>query len=312
VQQTDSVPDLSVNIGGIVMKNPVITASGTFGYGEEVADLYDLSCLGALTAKGISLEPQAGNRPPRICETPSGMLNAIGLQNVGVKTFVSDKLPFLKKWDTRIITNIYGHRAEDYAELARILSGADGVDGIELNISCPNVKKGGMAFGTDPDETRNVVKKVRKAASLPLIVKLSPNVTDITEFARISEGEGADALSVINTLLGMDIDNYRRLPRLSNVFGGLSGPAIRPVALRMVYQVAQSVKIPIIGMGGIMNADDAVSFLLAGASAVGVGTANFVDPMSPADMPKGIREYMIAQGMSSMEDLIGALRERKA
>ncbi|MDX1765012.1 MAG: dihydroorotate dehydrogenase [bacterium] len=300
-------PDLSVNIGGIAMKNPVITASGTFGYGEEAAEIYDLSLLGAVTAKGISLQPQQGNPPPRICETPAGMLNAIGLQNVGVEVFIRDKLPFLKQWDTRLIANVYGHSADDYGEVARILSDHDGVDGLELNISCPNVQKGGMAFGTDPLETRRVVQVVRKATTLPLIVKLSPNVTDITEFARIAEGEGADGLSVINTLLGMAIDIHRRKPRLANVLGGLSGPAIRPVALRMVYQVARAVTIPIIGMGGIMSVDDALAFLLAGAQAVAVGTGNFVDPLLPVRMPQAIGAYMISQGMASMGDLIGAL-----
>jgi dihydroorotate dehydrogenase (NAD+) catalytic subunit len=276
MQEQPTLPDLSVNIGGIRMKNPVVTASGTFGYGEEAAELYDISSLGAITVKGLSLNPQPGNSPPRICETPAGMLNAIGLQNVGVRKFVDEKLPFLRQWDTRIIANIYGHSDKEYAEVARILQDAEGVDGIELNISCPNVKQGGMAFGTDTKATRNVVKKVRKGISLPLIVKLSPNVTDITEFARIAEGEGADALSLINTLLGMVVDIHHKKPVLANRFGGLSGPAIRPVALRMVYQVARSVKVPLIGMGGIMTAEDAIAFFLAGASAVAVGTAMLV------------------------------------
>ena len=308
MEEREHQPDLSVNIGGMGMKNPVITASGTFGYGEEAAEIYDLSCLGAVTAKGISLQPQRGNRPPRICETPAGMLNAIGLQNVGVEAFIRDKLPFLKQWDTRVIVNIYGHRTEDYGEVARILSGHDGVDGLELNISCPNVQKGGMAFGTDPAETRRVVQTVRKATPLPLIVKLSPNVTDITEIARTAEGEGADGLSVINTLLGMAIDIHERRPRLANIMGGLSGPAIHPVALRMVYQVARAVAIPVVGMGGIMSVDDAVAFLLAGASAIAVGTGNFVDPLLPVRMPQGIAAYMASQGMVSMADLTGALQ----
>ncbi|MEK6777361.1 MAG: dihydroorotate dehydrogenase [bacterium] len=302
-----STPDLAVNIGGIRMKNPVITASGTFGYGEEMSELYDLSSLGGIMVKGLSLSPQPGNPPPRICETPAGMLNAIGLQNIGVRVFIEEKLPMLRRWDTRIIANIYGHDCGEYAEVARCLNDAEGVDGIELNISCPNVKKGGMAFGTDPVETRKVVKAVRRACRLPLIVKLSPNVTDITEFARAAEGEGADAISLINTLLGMAIDIHLRKPILANIMGGLSGPAIRPVALRMVYQVARSVKVPLIGMGGIMNAEDAVSFLLAGASAVAIGTANFVDPMTPLKVIHGIRDYMIQYDMTSMQDLIGAL-----
>lgn len=306
-KRSSSTPDLAVNIGGIRMKNPVITASGTFGYGEEMSELYDLSSLGGIMVKGLSLSPQPGNPPPRICETPAGMLNAIGLQNVGVRAFIEEKLPVLRRWDTRIIANIYGHDSGEYAEVARRLNDAEGVDGIELNISCPNIKKGGMAFGTDPVETRNVVKAVRRACKLPLIVKLSPNVTDITEFARAAEGEGADALSLINTLLGMAIDIHRRKPVLANIMGGLSGPAIRPVALRMVYQVARAVKVPLIGMGGIMNAEDAVSFLLAGASAVAVGTANFVDPMTPLKVIQGLRDYMIQYGMTSMQDLIGAV-----
>jgi len=304
----ERVPDLSVNLGGIRMKNPVMTASGTSGYGEEIAEIYDLSALGALTLKGLSLKPQEGNPPPRICETPAGMLNAIGLQNVGVRAFIEEKLPALRGQDVALIANIYGHRAEDYAEVARLLTEAGGVDGIELNISCPNVQKGGMAFGTDPAETRKVVRCVRKATTLPLIVKLSPNVTDITEFARIAEGEGADVLSLINTLLGMAIDVATRRPRLANGMGGLSGPAIRPVALRMVYQTARVVKIPLIGMGGIMNASDAVAFFLAGASAVALGTANFVDPLVPVHVVEGIRAYMQAEGMDTMADLVGALR----
>jgi len=306
-RRSSSAPDLTVNIGGIRMKNPVITASGTFGYGEEMSEFYDLSSLGGVMVKGLSLNPQPGNPPPRICETPAGMLNAIGLQNIGVRAFIEDKLPLLRRRETRIIANIYGQDCEEYAEVARCLNDAEGVDGIELNISCPNVKKGGMAFGTDPVETRNVVKTVRKVCRLPLIVKLSPNVTDISEFARAAEGEGADAVSLINTLLGMAIDIHSRKPKLANIMGGLSGPAIRPVALRMVYQVARAVKIPLIGMGGIMNAEDAVSFLLAGATAVAVGTANFVDPMTPLKVIQGIRDYMIQYGMASMRDLTGVL-----
>ena len=309
MKPSSSSPDLSVNIGGIQMKNPVMTASGTFGYGEEVSEIYDLSSLGAVTVKGLSLKPQSGNKPPRICETPAGMLNAIGLQNVGVHSFIETKLPFLKQWDVRVIANIYGHSEKDYAEVARILEDASGVDGLELNVSCPNVKKGGMAFGTDTASLSSVVRKVRKASRLPLIVKLSPNVTDICEFARIAEGEGADALSLINTLLGMAIDIHRRKPVLSNVMGGLSGPAIRPVALRMVYQAAKAVKIPLIGMGGIMNAEDAISFLLAGASAVATGTVNFVDPMAPLKIIQGIEDYMKENGMRSLRDLVGLLHE---
>ncbi len=307
-----SVPELAVEIAGIGMKNPVLTASGTFGYGEEMSQIYDLSQLGALTVKGLSLHPQTGNRPPRICETPAGMLNSIGLQNIGVEAFVRDKLPFLRRIDTRVLANIYGHSAEEYAAVAGILDGADGVDGIELNISCPNVKKGGMAFGTDRAETSRVVRLVRKATRLPLIVKLSPNVTDITEFARVAEDEGADALSLINTLLGMAIDIHRKRPRLSRGVGGLSGPAIRPVALRMVHQVFRVTRLPVIGMGGIVCAEDAVAFLLAGASAVSVGTANFVDPLCPLEIIVGIASYLKAHGYSSVQQLVGALEVGQA
>jgi dihydroorotate dehydrogenase (NAD+) catalytic subunit len=301
------MPDLSVEIAGILMKNPVLTASGTFGYGEEMSQIYDLSLLGALTVKGLSLRPQPGNRPPRICETPAGMLNSIGLQNIGIEAFVRDKLPFLRRIDTRVIANIYGHSAEEYAEVANILDSANGVDGIELNISCPNVKKGGMAFGTDRAETCRVVRLVRKATRLPLIVKLSPNVTDITEFALAAEDEGADALSLINTLLGMAIDIHQKRPLLSRGVGGLSGPAIRPVALRMVYQVSQVTRLPVIGMGGVVCAEDAVAFLLAGASAVSVGTANFVDPLCPLEIVAGIEDYMKGHGFSRVQELVGAL-----
>ncbi len=302
-----SAPELSVEIAGIRMKNPVLTASGTFGYGEEMAQIYDLSQLGALTVKGLSLRPQTGNRPPRICETPAGMLNSIGLQNIGVEAFVRDKLPFLRRIDTRVLANIYGHSAEEYAAVAGILDGADGVDGIELNISCPNVKKGGMAFGTDRAETGRVVRLARKATGLPLIVKLSPNVTDITEIARAAEGEGADALSLINTLLGMAVDIDRKKPRLSRGVGGLSGPAIRPVALRMVYQVSRVTELPVIGMGGIVCAEDAIAFLLVGASAVSVGTANFVDPLCPLEMITGIEAYLKEHGHTRVQELVGAL-----
>ncbi len=294
------------------MKNPVLTASGTFGYGEEMAQIYDLSLLGALTVKGLSLRPQAGNRPPRICETPAGMLNSIGLQNIGVEAFVRDKLPFLRRIDTRVLANIYGHSAEEYAAVAGILDGADGVDGIELNISCPNVKKGGMAFGTDRAETSRVVRLVRRATRLPLIVKLSPNVTDITEFARAAEGEGADALSLINTLLGMAVDIDRKRPRLSRGVGGLSGPAIRPVALRMVYQVSRVTALPVIGMGGVVCAEDAIAFLLAGASAVSVGTANFFDPLCPLAIIAGIEAYLTKHGHTRVQELVGALEMEQA
>ena len=298
--------DLSVDLGGLVLKNPVITASGTFGYGEEAAELYDLSVLGAVTVKGLSLEPRAGNPPPRICETPAGMLNAIGLQNVGVHVFLREKLPRLRRHDTRVLANIYGSTAEEYAEVARLLDGA--VDGVEINISCPNVRRGGLAFGVDPAATQEVVRAVRAATTLPLIVKLSPNVTDVTAFARIAQEEGADAVSLINTLLGMEIDVERRRPRLAAGMGGLSGPAVRPVALRMVYQTARAVSLPVIGMGGIASAEDAVAFLLAGASAVAVGTAALIDPFLPPVLVEGIAAYLRRHGFASVREIVGRLR----
>ena len=298
--------DLSVDVGGLRLKNPVITASGTFGYGEEASELYDLSLLGAVTVKGLSLEPREGNPPPRLCETPAGMLNAVGLQNVGVRAFLRDELPRLRRYDTRILANIYGASPEEYAETARLLDGQ--VDGVEVNISCPNVRLGGLAFGVDPEATRAVVRAVRRATRLPVIVKLSPNVTDVTVFARIAEEEGADAVSLINTILGMEIDVERRRPRLGAGMGGLSGPAVRPVALRMVYQTARAVSVPVIGMGGIASAEDAVAFLLAGASAVAVGTAALVDPFLPPALVEGIAAYLRRHGAASVREIVGALR----
>ena len=298
-------PDLSVNIAGIKFKNPVLTASGTFGYGEEFAEFVDLSRLGGVIVKGISLKPIVGNPPPRIWETPSGMLNAIGLENPGVDVFLSQKLPFLRKYDTAVIVNIFGFSLEEYVGVAERLDGAKGISGLEVNISCPNVKAGGMAFGTDLKATFELLSAIRKVTRLPIFAKLSPNVTDVTEFANAARDAGCDGLSLINTLLGMAIDVRCRRPRLANCTGGLSGPAIRPVAVRMVWQVAKKVPLPIIGMGGIVTGEDALEFILAGASAVAVGTANFINPLATLEVLSGIENMMAEQGVSRIKDLIG-------
>ncbi len=300
--------DLTVKIGPMELKNPVLTASGTFGYGQEYAELYDLSVLGGVMMKGISAKPREGNPPPRVYETSSGMLNAIGLQNVGLKKFLKDKLPFIRQYDTACIANVLGATPGEYVKLARALDEAQ-VDGIELNVSCPNVKKGGVAFASDLKGMARLVRKVRaEVKHAALIVKLSPNVTDIREPARICEDEGADAISLINTITGMAIDAETRAPVLANITGGLSGPAIKPIALRMVWEVYHTVKIPIIGMGGISNSIDAVEFMLAGASAVAVGTANFINPMAAPDVVEGIAAYMKAHGIDNASELTGALR----
>ncbi|MDH4099938.1 MAG: dihydroorotate dehydrogenase [Nitrospirota bacterium] len=300
--------DTSVIIAGIRMKNPVMTASGTFGYGAEYSPYLDLNRLGAIVVKGLSVRPKKGNPTPRICETPAGMLNAIGLENVGVDVFVEKKLPYLRQFDTPVIVNMFGNNEDDYVAIAERLTGVNGVAGLEVNISCPNVKEGGIAFGTDTRVTHQLITKVRKATTLPLIVKLSPNVTNIVDFAKTAADAGADALSLINTLLGMAIDIKTRRPRLANVTGGLSGPAIRPVAVRMVWQVRNNVKLPIIGMGGIMTADDAVEFMIAGATAVAIGTANFVNPSSSVAIADGIKSYMETNGIASVDELVGSLR----
>lgn len=284
--------DLSVRIGSLELKNPVMTASGTFGYGEEYAEFLDLSRLGAVVVKGLSLLPKEGNPPPRIVETASGMLNAIGLQNIGIQRFIDEKIPFLRTYDTKVIVNFFGDSIEEYVAAAERLSSVEGIHGLEMNISCPNKQAGWCIFGTDPRVTTEVVGAVRKATKLPLIVKLSPNVTDISLMAKVAEDAGADALSVINTLTGMVIDIKTRRPKLANRTGGLSGPAIKPVAVRMVYEVFKAVKVPVIGMGGIMHGDDAIEFLLAGATAVAVGTANFVNPNATIDILDGIMAYM--------------------
>jgi dihydroorotate dehydrogenase (NAD+) catalytic subunit len=298
-------PDLSVNIAGINLKNPVLTASGTFGYGEEFAEFVDLNKIGGMIVKGISLKPIAGNPPPRIWETPSGMLNAIGLENPGVEVFLSEKLPFLRKFDTAVIVNIFGFSLEEYVGVAERLDGVQGISGIEVNISCPNVKAGGMAFGTDLRATFGLLSAIRKTTRLPLLAKLSPNVTDVTEFARAARDAGCDGISLINTLLGMAIDVRCRRPRLANCTGGLSGPAIRPVAVRMVWQVAKMVPLPIIGMGGIVTGEDALEFILAGASAVAVGTANFMNPLATLEVLSGIENVMAEQGVRDIKELIG-------
>jgi len=301
-------PDLTTNIGSIILKNPVMTASGTFGYGQEFAELIDLNRLGAIIVKGLSLEPSKGNPPPRIAETACGMLNAIGLENVGIDAFEREKLPFLKKLSTPTIVNIYGKTVGEYAELAARIDEMDGVTGVEVNISCPNVKAGGIAFGVIPQAAYEVVKAVRGRTRKPVMVKLSPNVTDITDIARSVEDAGADSVSLINTLTGMVIDIETRRSKLANITGGLSGPAIKPVALRMVWQVAKSVKIPVIGIGGIMTASDALEFLIAGASAVQVGTANFVNPGCTIEIIEGIETFLTEKKIGSVRDIIGTLR----
>ncbi len=302
-------PDLSVDLGFLRLKNPVVAASGTFGYGREYSPIINPNLLGGLVVKGISLHPKPGNPPPRIVETPSGMLNAIGLANVGVEVFLEEKLPWLRGLDTTIIVNIYGHRLKEYGAIASALRGVDGVDALEVNISCPNVEKGGIAFGTDPLSAARVTELVLEHTDKPVIVKLTPNVTDITEIAKAVESAGAHALSLINTLTGMTIDVESRRPRLANKWGGLSGPAIRPVALYMVYRVVRSVTIPVMGIGGILEARDALEFLIAGAKAVQVGTANFVDPRATLKIVEGIREYLSRHGLGSVEELIGTLEE---
>jgi len=298
-------PDLSIDLAGIRLKNPVMTASGTFGYGEEFADILDLNKLGGVIVKGISLRPIHGNPPPRIWETPSGMLNAIGLENPGVDAFLRDKLPFLRKYDTAIFVNIFGYSLEEYVGVAERLDGVPGVSALEVNISCPNVKAGGIVFGTNLKAAFELLTAVRKATRLPVFAKLSPNVTDITEFARAARDAGCNGLSLINTLLGMAIDVRCRKPRLANVTGGLSGPAIRPVAVRMVWQTAQLVDLPIIGMGGIVTGEDALEFMLAGASAVAVGTANFVNPRAALNVIDGIRQFLVQEGRLSARELVG-------
>ena len=296
-----------VNLAGVELKNPVMTASGTFGSGAEYSEFYDLGELGAVVTKGVANVPWPGNPTPRIAETYGGMINAIGLQNPGIDVFCQRDIPFLKKYDTKIIVNVCGKTTEDYCQVVERLAEED-VDMLEINISCPNVKEGGIAFGQDPKAVEAITREVKKRAKQPVIMKLSPNVTDITEMARAAEAGGADVLSLINTLTGMKIDIHRRTFAVANKTGGMSGPAVKPVAVRMVYQVANAVKVPIIGMGGITTADDAMEFILAGATAVSVGTANFFNPYAARDVTKGIEEYMRKYQVEDINTLIGAVK----
>jgi dihydroorotate dehydrogenase (NAD+) catalytic subunit len=297
--------DLSVRIGSLRLKNPVIAASGCFGYGVEYADAVDLSSLGGVAVKGLFLNERDGHPPPRIVETPAGMLNAIGLQGIGVRRFVAEKLPELRRLNATVIVNLCGSTLDEYCEVARILSDAEGVDALELNISCPNIKEGGIQFGCSLTGTYDVVSAVRKVTKLPVIPKLTPNVTDVASFARASEEAGADAVSLVNTFLAMAIDVETRRPKLSNVLGGLSGPAIRPIAIRMVWECHQAVKLPILGMGGIATVEDALEFIIAGSTAVQVGTMNFVDPFIWTKLIAGIESYLDRHRIARVEDLIG-------
>lgn len=299
--------DMHVNVGGLVMKNPVTVASGTFGHGEEYADFFDVSMLGAITTKGVSPQPWEGNKTPRLAEAPAGMLNSIGLQNPGIEEFCASQLSWLAQQDTSVIVNVSGHAPQEYAEVIKRLESEPCVDAYEVNISCPNVDAGGMTIGTDPHLAHDLTKSLRALTARPLIVKLTPNVTDITEIARAVEAAGADGVSLINTLLGMAIDARRRKPVLARVVGGLSGPAIKPVALRMVWETHNAVNIPIIGMGGISTGEDAVEFMLAGASAVAVGAANFVDPCASLHVLGELAQYCLDNGIAQVSELIGSL-----
>lgn len=296
-----------VNLAGIKMKNPVTVASGTFGYGREFSNFFDLSELGGIITKGTSLKPRSGNKPSRVCETPSGMLNSIGLQNPGVEYFAQNDLPFLRKFDTAVIVNACGSSIDEYVELCKVLNTLD-IDGIELNLSCPNVKAGCMAFGNTYDGVKQVTKEVRKVLDKPLIVKLTPNVTDIATIAKAVEDAGADGVSLINTPLAMKIDIDKRRPVLANNTGGLSGPAIRPIAVRMVYQVAQAVNIPILGLGGIVNGDDAIEFMLAGATAISIGAGNFMNPYTSVETVKGIEKYMKKHNIEDINTIVGTVQ----
>lgn len=302
-------PNLKVEIGELEMKNPVMVASGTFGYGDVYKDIVPIDRLGGIVVKGITLRPKVGTPPPRIVETPCGMLNAIGMENIGVEAFIKEKLPPLREFDTKIIVNVCGERPEEYVEVVRWLDGESGVDGVEVNISCPNLQKGGMLFGQDPSLTYEVISMVRKATHLPLIAKLTPNVTDIRPIARAAVEGGADALSLINTVLGMAIDLDRKRPILGNVTGGLSGPAIKPIALRMVYEVRGEIDVPLIGQGGIMDTRDAIEFIMTGATAVAIGTSNFVNPRSSLEVIEGIERYLIEEDIEDIAELIGVIRD---
>jgi len=299
--------DLSLQIGSLQLANPLIAASGCFGYGVEYADIVDLSTLGGVAVKGLFLSEREGHPPPRIVETPSGMLNAIGLQGIGVHRFIAERLPELRDRRAIVIVNICGTTLDEYVEVARILSDAEGVHALELNISCPNIKEGGITFGCSLPGTHAVVSAVRKVTALPVIPKLTPNVTDVASFARAAEEAGADAISLVNTFLAMAIDVHTRRPKLTNIVGGLSGPAIRPIAVRMVYECRRAVKIPIVGMGGIATADDVLEFMIAGANAVQVGTMNFVDPFIWAKLMDGIRAYMTTHAITRLQDIVGTV-----
>ena len=305
-----TTPDLRVKIGKLAFQNPVMTASGTFGYAKEFKSLVDLDRLGAVIVKGLSLKPSMGNPPPRIAETPCGMLNAIGLENVGLEAFIKLKIPFLKTLKTPVLTNIYGTDIAAYAELAARLNDIETVAGVEVNISCPNVKQGGVAFGSDPSTAFEVTSAVRSQYDKLLMVKLSPNVTDITKIAKAVADAGADSISLINTITGMAIDIQKRQPKIANITGGLSGPAIRPVAVRMVWQVAQVAKVPVIGIGGIMTAEDALQFFIVGASAVQVGTANFINPSVTTTVIDGLETFLAERNIASISDIIGTLETR--
>ena len=298
---------LEVSLGRIKMKNPVMVASGTFGYATEFSKFIDINRLGAVVTKGITLEPRKGNNPPRLVETPAGVINSIGLQNVGVDVFVKEKLPFLKKLETNVIVNIAGYSEYEYSELAKKLNDAGGIAGIEINISCPNIKSHKI-FSQDPKLTFNVVNKVRRSTKLPIITKLSPNVTDIDIIAKSAEDAGTDAVSLVNTFFGMAIDIETRKPKLANIYGGLSGPAIKPIALYLVWKVYRTVKVPVIGIGGIMNSDDAIEFMLAGATAVEIGTANFVNPRVSMEVISGIKNYMLKHKIKKVSSIIGTLK----
>jgi dihydroorotate dehydrogenase (NAD+) catalytic subunit len=301
-------PSLKLNLAGIPMKNPVMTASGTFGYGIELSSLIDLNRLGGIVVKGLSLTPAPGNPPPRTVETCGGMLNAIGLENIGLDAFIEKKWPFLEKVKAAVFLNIYGRQMDEYGRIAERVNDLEGIAGVEVNISCPNVKAGGLAFGTDPRMAAQVTRTVRENTTLPLIVKLSPNVTDIVSIAKSVQDAGADAVSLINTVTGMAVDVKTRRPKLANVIGGLSGPAIKPIALRMVWQVARAVHIPVIGIGGIMNTSDALEFLIAGATAIQIGTANFVDPKTSIRIVNGLSDYLAENNISDINEIIGSLK----
>jgi dihydroorotate dehydrogenase (NAD+) catalytic subunit len=308
--KTDN-PSLQVNLGSLKLKNPVIAASGTFGYGEEYSGIIPLGSLGAIVTKGLSLEPRKGNSPPRLAETPSGMLNAIGLENVGLEAFLREKLPFLRGARCPVLVNIFGNTVEEYGEMARRLSDVEGIAGLEVNISCPNLKAGGVVFASEPRAVHRVVLKVRRSTSSFVMVKLSPNVADIGKIALAAEEAGADAVSLINTLTGLAIDVQTRTPVLGNITGGLSGPAIKPIGLRMVWQVAQVVRIPVVGIGGIVTAKDALEYLIAGATAIQVGTAHFIDPRAGLKIIEGIQRYLQANNFPDVASLVGSLKIKK-